>query len=497
MMSESRTRSVDATTDIHTGRQILALGAVCAAVLAMASMPATRAEAATGVKDRKIVSAIETNLLINDEVPSHKIDVSAEDGIVTLSGSVYNILAHDKATEVAESIKGVRSVVNEITVEPAFRSDRDIRRNVADALATDPATDSYGITVKVSGGNVTLSGKVDSYGEKQLCVDVAKGVRGVRKVTDDIETTYQKKRPDTEIAEEIAALLRDDVRIDARQIAVNVRDGNVELSGTVPSALEKSRASVKAWVAGVHSVDNSDMNVEWFAPKSMQRKATYVSKTDEEVEKAVHDALVHDPRVWSFDVGVDSDYGVVTLTGMVDNLKASKAAEEDAHNTVGAWRIKNHLKVRPITYLSNEKIISRVKAALKRDPYLARHDILVSAYNGKVYLHGMVDSDFEKLEAEDAAFRVNGVIEVANYLDVRKDETWLSDWIIEEGVQDQLVWDTALDGTKVQVDVQDGVVTLTGTVGTWYQYMEAAKDAFRGGARELRNDIHMDHAPKS
>jgi len=494
-MRGSREHSVDAVIDRRTGRWTLALRVACVAMLAMASMPAASAEARTGTKDRDIVSAIETNLLINDEVPSQNIDVNAKDGIVTLSGSVYNILARDKATQIAESIKGVRSVVNEIMVKPVFRSDEEIRGDVMDALATDPATDSYNIGVKVGGGNVTLSGKVDSYGEKRLCEEVTKGVRGVSKVTDQIEIDYKTKRPDREIVQEIEAQLRDDVRIDAGRIAVKVKDGKVRLSGTVPSAAEKSRASATSWVAGVYSVDDSDLNVEWFAPDTMQRESTYVARTDAEIEKAVHDALVQDPRVWSFDVAVDSDYGVVTLTGMVDNLKASKAAAEDARDTLGAWRVKNHLKVRPAKYLSDQEIISKVNEALKRDPYLDRYDILVSAYNGKVFLYGTVNTEFEKMEAEDVAFRVNGVIEVADYMDIREGTVWQSDWEIQQGVEDQLAWDANVDAAKVDVSVQDGVVTLTGDVGSWYEYTRAAKDALRGGARAIRNDLHMEHAP--
>ena len=162
-----------------------------------------------------------------------------------------------------------------------------------------------------------------------------------------------------------------------------------------------------------------------------------------------------------------------------------------------SWRVKNHLKVRPAAYVSDEQIISTVKAGLKRNPFLNRYDIDVSAYNGKVYLYGKVDSEFDKKEAEDVAFRVNGVIEVADDLSVRKQSSWKSDWEIEQGVDDQLYWDTDVDATKVDVSVHDGVVTLTGDVDNWHEYMAAAKDAFLGGARELRNDLHMEHAPRS
>jgi osmotically-inducible protein OsmY len=476
-------------------RWILALGVVSAAVLALASVPATRAEARTELKDRDISSAIETDLLINDQVPADRIDVSTKDGIVTLRGSVYNILARDKATEIAESIKGVRSVVNEIRVKPVSRSDQEVRRDVMDALVTDPATDADRIDVKVIGGNVTLSGQVDSYGEKNLCTEVAKGVRGVREVTDNVTVAYDANRTDQSIAEEVEARFRDDVRIDAGRIDVTVKNGKVRLRGTVPSAGEKSLASTKAWVAGVKSVDDSDLKVEWFGPGDEQRESTYVSRSDEQIEQAVHDALMQDPRVSAFEVDVDSDYGVVTLAGVVDNLEASKAAEQDSRNTVGTWRVKNHLKVRPVTHLGDEAIVSSVKAALKRDPYLDRHDLRVSAYNGKIFLYGTVDSEFEKQEAEDVAYRVSGVIEVADYLDVRDVSPWESDWEIKDSVEDQLQWDPIVNAKKVNVSVDDGVATLTGKVDTWYEYTQAARDAVRGGARQVKNEIQMKHAP--
>ena len=45
----------------------------------------------------------------------------------------------------------------------------------------------------------------------------------------------------------------------------------------------------------------------------------------------------------------------------------------------------------------------RVEDALARDPYVERYEITVSALNGKVYLYGTVDSQFEKSQAEDVA----------------------------------------------------------------------------------------------
>lgn len=476
-------------------RSSLAGAGVCAATLLVTVLAAVPVEAATRPSDGDIAAAVETNLWLDQAVPSHNIDVESKDGIVRLTGSVYNILARERATKIAEDIRGVRAVVNEIEVKPVARSDEEIQTDVTDALRLDPATGSYAIAAKVADGTVTLSGTVDSYAEKQLSEEVAKGVRGVRAVKDDIQLVYENKRSDREIEEEVEALLKDDVRFNGNEITVKVKDGKVSLSGIVNSAAERALAGEKAWVAGVRAVDVAGVKVDWWARDKMRRESAAVYKDDEQIEKAVKDALTEDPRVWPFDVKVKVQFAEATLTGTVDNLEAKRAAEQDGKNTVGVWRVKDYLRVRPNSAVSDSEIIANVTAALARDPYVDRYDIEVSALNGKAYLYGAVDSDFDKARAEDVASRVKGVIEVENLLDVREVQPWKSDRAIKEDVQDQLDWDGLVDEAKVNVSVDDGVASLTGTVDTWYQYTKAAEDARAGGAREVRNDLHVRSAP--
>jgi osmotically-inducible protein OsmY len=477
------------------GTRVRQAGIHAAILMVITALVAVPVEAAKRPSDGDITAAIETNLWVDQAVPSHNIDVEAKNGIVRLTGSVYNILARERATAIAENVRGVRSVVNEIEVKPVVRSDEEIQADVTDALRLDPATNSYAILAKVADGTVTLSGTVDSYPEKRLSEEVAKGVRGVRAVKDNIELVYEKKRSDREIEEEVEALLKDDVRLDGDAITVKVKDGKVSLSGVVDSAAERALAGEKAWVAGVRATDVGAVKVDWWARDRMRRESASVYKGDEEIEKAVKDAFTQDPRVWPFDVKVETHYAEATLTGAVDNLEAKKAAEQDAKNTLGVWRVEDHLKVRPNLVVGDSDIIANVSAALRRDPYVDRYDINVSAENGKAYLYGAVDSEFDKARAEDVASRVKGVVDVENLLDVREAQPWKSDRAIKEDVQDQLYWDGLVDEAKVDVSVEDGVASLSGTVDTWYQYTKAAEDARAGGAREIRNDLHVRNAP--
>jgi len=61
------------------------------------------------IKDQEIMQAIENDLLFDESVSAHLIDVEVADGIVTLKGLIDNILTKERAVRIAESIKGVRA----------------------------------------------------------------------------------------------------------------------------------------------------------------------------------------------------------------------------------------------------------------------------------------------------------------------------------------------------------------------------------------------------
>ncbi len=68
--------------------------------------------------DANIENAVERQLLSDQAVPAYRITVESENGIVSLAGTVGNILAKERARNVTEAVKGVRSVVNMIQVSP-------------------------------------------------------------------------------------------------------------------------------------------------------------------------------------------------------------------------------------------------------------------------------------------------------------------------------------------------------------------------------------------
>jgi osmotically-inducible protein OsmY len=503
-------------TGLLEKRSVIFSSVIAAMALGLTAMPVVAAK--PQLTDISITDAVEDELLMDSAVPSYLIDVTTTEGIVRLSGSVKNILAKERAARIARTVKGVRAVVNKIQVDPPImRTDQQIRDDVKEALLDDPATDSYEIGVKVEDNVVTLLGTVDSWQERELCEKVAKGVKGVKGVSNKIRVSWPKKRPDYEIKAEVEKALEWDAFIDHAFIDVEVKDGRVMLSGIVGSAAEKRWASIDAYVHEVKFVDDSRLEVKRWARDKDLKGEKYAKKSEKEIEDAVKDALLYDPRVFSFKVTpeVADDGTTVILRGTVDNLKAKRAAAQDARNTVGVREVKNRIKVRPAELLSDQKIEDMVRRALLRNPYVESYEITVDVTNGVAKLYGTVDSYFEKSQADDVASRVNGVITVDNNLIVQDDYNsyiydpyvddsflydydWFSyrprfpaksDLRIKEDIEDELWWSPFVDSDDVSVTVEEGKATLSGTVDSWLEYAAAQDNAYEGGAVYVENDL--------
>ncbi|MGD8393910.1 MAG: BON domain-containing protein [Candidatus Eiseniibacteriota bacterium] len=498
--------------------------------------------------DHRVSAAVEDRLAADAAVPQHRVEVTTRRGVVTLTGVVENLLARDRARRLAETVRGVRAVIDRIEVEPEWvRGDVAIRTDVEEALAVDPATRRYDVIVAVQGGEATLRGTVASGLEKRLAGRVASGVRGVRELSNRLRVQPSGQRDDAEIQTEISEALRWDALIATPDsIDVDVDAGEVTLRGTVTSVMARQRAIGKAWTPGVTAVDASALQVAGLGSASGPRSRAagapppehpgprHPGSTrsphsprrqgldrlgDTEIGAAVQTALWLDPRLIASRVVVNVQDGVATLRGDVDNLRAQRVAAVDASNTRGVRSVVNRLRVRPDEPLADGAIEEAVRRALARDPFVSDADIRVRVIAGTVRLGGEVGTYFEKTRAAEAVGRVDGVRGLRNNLvyerlhtppvfDPYVDETYRrdraerlprktlhgvgavrSDPEIEEVIKSRISSSALLDIGDIQVTVAHGVARLVGTVDSPAAREAAIRSAFEGGARWVDNDL--------
>jgi osmotically-inducible protein OsmY len=143
------------------------------------------------------------------------------------------------------------------------------------------------------------------------------------------------------------------------------------------------------------------------------------------------------------------------------------------------------------------EIQKNVQEQLRWEPILNAAEIGVAVKDGVVTLTGQVDSYVKKMAVEKAAKRVGGVKAVAEEIQVGLSAAGKrTDAEIAAAVVHALKWDTSVPDDKLQTEVENGFVTLTGQVDWAYQ-RTAAQQAIEKltGVKFVFNNITLKTRP--
>jgi osmotically-inducible protein OsmY len=113
---------------------------------------------------------------------------------------------------------------------------------------------------------------------------------------------------------------------------------------------------------------------------------------------------------------------------------------------------------------------------LASDARVSPEQVQVIVNDGQVTLRGTTPSYRSKWAAAEAARRVWGVYDVNNQIEVRLPAP-TADQRIATDIRNALMRDADLDSRHIEVDVQEGLVTLRGTVTTQWAKSRAEDDA--------------------
>jgi osmotically-inducible protein OsmY len=208
--------------------------------------------------DQELMASVTDELFWDPKVDSEAIAVSAEDGVVTVRGTVGSFREKREARKAAERVWGVVSVSNELQVQlmgEQRREDADLRGDVLQALMLDSLVPSS-VDVWVDHGLVGLTGTVDWQYQRDEADFIAGNVIGVVALENDIDLAGTTPSPD-DVAKKIKKAFTRNAKLDADDLAVSTSDGTITLSGTVRSWDERDAAVAAAWAApGVKVVDD-------------------------------------------------------------------------------------------------------------------------------------------------------------------------------------------------------------------------------------------------
>jgi osmotically-inducible protein OsmY len=209
------------------------------------------------LSDSELQQRVRMELEWNPRVNAPGITVAVKDGIVTLAGFVENYGKKTAALEAVHQISGLLDVADEMQVRATRgKTDQEVAQAVRGALIWDVYVPDDQIRSTVSGGWVTLEGKVERWQQREdagRCVERLSGVLGV---TNKIEVAPPKVDAN-KIRSSIESALARRAEREARHIGVTVVDGVVTLTGKVDSWAEKhSVGQLASYSPGVKSVAN-------------------------------------------------------------------------------------------------------------------------------------------------------------------------------------------------------------------------------------------------
>lgn len=245
-----------------------------------------------------------------------------------------------------------------VSAEP--RTDASITNDASSALHFDKGMDGAAILLDTDAGRVTLRGSVPTEKQKTRAGATVRNVAGVVEVRNLLEVPApdaqaRPRRSDAALRRDIERALKADRSLRYSRITVqSVDQGVVLLAGNAASSRDEARAVRSASVRpGVHRVESRVRVLNAIAvpplttPIDLSSPVTSANNDteDEEIRRAVEDALLElDPSL-NASVRVSVKDGVVWLTGFVPTWQGNNDRLHATRTIPGVRSIVNELQV--------------------------------------------------------------------------------------------------------------------------------------------------------
>lgn len=215
-----------------------------------------------------------------------------------------------------------------------MKTDAQLKADVTDELAWDPAINATHVGVMVQDGVVTLAGHLDSFAEKHAVEQAVRRVAGVRGIALDLDVklSAEHQRTDADIAGAATAALALNTLVPRGKVKVEVEKGWVTLTGEVDWGYQLATAEqcIRP-LAGVHGLFN---------------KITVTPRVQsKDIASQITAALTRQATREARNIGIEVQGGVVTLSGKVHSMAEHDAAVGVAFSAHGVSHVVDHLQV--------------------------------------------------------------------------------------------------------------------------------------------------------
>jgi osmotically-inducible protein OsmY len=218
-----------------------------------------------------------------------------------------------------------------------------------------------------------------------------------------------------------------------------------------------------------------------------------MKKTDTQIHHDVLEELKWDSRVDETEVGIEVDNGVVTLTGTVSSWAKRLAAQEAVRRVIGVLDVANDIKIKVPggSARTDTELAQAVRRALEWDVFVPDEKISSTVSDGWVTLEGALDRWSQRDDAERAVRNLTGVRGVINKITLNVTKPVTED--VRKAIEQVLERRAEREARKIRVEVQNGAVTLTGSVHSWAERKSVLAAArFTPGVRSIEDRLRVE-----
>jgi osmotically-inducible protein OsmY len=144
------------------------------------------AEAGKFVTDQWIVDTLKFIMENDFRLDPTRIEVSSQNGLVTLEGTVFTEFEKAHAELLATGVLGVRGIINDLLVVQPLDEDLALMKQVRWEILQHPLLNVSHLNVSVRGGMVQLHGIVFDARQKAMIDQVVQWLPGAKRITNHI-----------------------------------------------------------------------------------------------------------------------------------------------------------------------------------------------------------------------------------------------------------------------------------------------------------------------
>jgi len=216
----------------------------------------------------QITARVEDKLYHAQVYKHGDVEVSVENGVATLTGTVDCVGVKMDAERAARKVDDVTDVVDNINVHAEDVTPRQIGEQARKDILTYPWFTIFDwITLEIQGDRLIVNGQVTLPSKKQDIGNFLAHVKGVADLEDNLEVLPTSEYDDSLRVAIVRAIYNDPFFIHYGNqalppIHVMVKNGNVTLEGVVANQLDRAKAEADARLAATYFNFTDNLQIE-------------------------------------------------------------------------------------------------------------------------------------------------------------------------------------------------------------------------------------------